>query len=115
MRGVDTICTITVALHLSVMLNNADFADNNHSFYTCPRLTSPTNTDVDECERDEHDCLPSQHCINTLGAFTCHCPDGYRKVGTECIGEIIRIYHLTYVAMASIWHLRKNVTTRICL
>ncbi|CAF88429.1 unnamed protein product, partial [Tetraodon nigroviridis] len=42
--------------------------------------------DVDECERDEHDCQPSQECINTLGAFTCQCPDGYRKVGTECIG-----------------------------
>ncbi|KAF3838562.1 hypothetical protein F7725_010330, partial [Dissostichus mawsoni] len=34
---------------------------------------------------DEHDCQPSQQCINTLGAFTCQCPDGYRKVGTECI------------------------------
>uniref|UniRef100_A0A3P8ZD70 EGF-like domain-containing protein n=1 Tax=Esox lucius TaxID=8010 RepID=A0A3P8ZD70_ESOLU len=41
--------------------------------------------DVNECERNEHDCQPSQHCINTPGTFTCQCPDGYRKVGTECI------------------------------
>ncbi|XP_017330338.1 EGF-containing fibulin-like extracellular matrix protein 2a [Ictalurus punctatus] len=41
--------------------------------------------DLDECERDEHDCQPSQDCINTEGSFTCQCPNGYRKVGTECI------------------------------
>uniref|UniRef100_A0A3P9HM90 EGF containing fibulin extracellular matrix protein 2a n=1 Tax=Oryzias latipes TaxID=8090 RepID=A0A3P9HM90_ORYLA len=41
--------------------------------------------DVDECVRHEHDCQPSQECINTLGSFTCQCPRGYRKVGTECI------------------------------
>lgn len=77
------------------MLNEAEFAHNNHSFYMCDLVfTSPTNTDVDECERDEHDCQPSQDCINTLGAFTCQCPDGYRKVGTECIGEIIWIYQM---------------------
>lgn len=44
-------------------------------------------TDVDECERDEDDCQPSQECINTEGSFTCQCPHGYRKVGTECIGK----------------------------
>lgn len=58
----------------------------------------PTNADIDECERDEHDCQPSQQCINSLGAFTCQCPDGYRKVGTECIGEIILVYPLTSAA-----------------
>ncbi|KAI1898734.1 hypothetical protein AGOR_G00075410 [Albula goreensis] len=41
--------------------------------------------DIDECQRDQHDCLPSQHCLNTQGGFICQCPDGYRKVGTECI------------------------------
>ena len=62
-------------------------------WHVCPCFTSPPqNTDIDECERDEHDCQPSQQCINSLGAFTCQCPDGYRKVGTECIGEIICVY-----------------------
>lgn len=58
-----------------------------HFLRLSPCFSSPTNADVDECERDEHDCQPSQQCINTLGAFNCQCPDGYRKVGTECIGE----------------------------
>lgn len=58
------------------------------TFYIC---LLRAHTDVDECEREEHDCQPSQECINTLGAFTCQCPDGYRKVATECIGENIFI------------------------
>lgn len=71
--------------------------NSNWCFYM---LCHPhTHTDVDECERLDHDCQPSQQCINTLGAYTCQCPDGYRKVGTECIGEIISfIYPLTGVA-----------------
>ncbi|KAL0974165.1 hypothetical protein UPYG_G00216480 [Umbra pygmaea] len=57
-------------------------------FNPCPAGYEPqgdTCVDVNECERDEHDCQPSQQCINTPGTFTCQCPDGYRKVGTECI------------------------------
>uniref|UniRef100_A0A8C7RS75 EGF containing fibulin extracellular matrix protein 2a n=1 Tax=Oncorhynchus mykiss TaxID=8022 RepID=A0A8C7RS75_ONCMY len=57
-------------------------------FNPCPLGYEPQGdscVDVNECERDEHDCQPSQQCINTPGAFTCQCPDGYRKVGTECI------------------------------
>ncbi|KAG8146711.1 hypothetical protein E2320_013826, partial [Naja naja] len=40
---------------------------------------------VDECEYDLHDCQPSQQCINTIGSFHCQCPEGYRKIGTECV------------------------------
>uniref|UniRef100_A0AAZ3P1A5 EGF-like domain-containing protein n=1 Tax=Oncorhynchus tshawytscha TaxID=74940 RepID=A0AAZ3P1A5_ONCTS len=57
-------------------------------FNPCPLGYEPQGdscVDVNECERDEHDCQPSQQCINTPGAFTCQCPEGYRKVGTECI------------------------------
>lgn len=66
--------------------------------YVCPFCTSPTHTDVNECEREEDDCQPSQQCINTLGAFTCQCPDGYRKVGTECIGKTMSMHLLACVA-----------------
>ncbi|MGH0176923.1 UNVERIFIED_CONTAM: hypothetical protein FKN15_073883 [Acipenser sinensis] len=41
--------------------------------------------DIDECERDLHDCQPSQQCTNTPGSFTCTCPDGYRKISSECV------------------------------
>ncbi|XP_013916019.1 PREDICTED: fibrillin-1-like [Thamnophis sirtalis] len=40
---------------------------------------------MDECEYDLHDCQPSQQCINTIGSFHCQCPEGYRKIGTECV------------------------------
>uniref|UniRef100_A0A669E1B3 EGF containing fibulin extracellular matrix protein 2a n=1 Tax=Oreochromis niloticus TaxID=8128 RepID=A0A669E1B3_ORENI len=76
---------VTLTLYMSVMLHDAVFAHNNSilNVYLC--IASPTNTDIDECERHEHDCQPSQECINSVGAFTCQCPDGYRKVGTECV------------------------------
>ncbi|XP_059811178.1 EGF-containing fibulin-like extracellular matrix protein 2a [Hypanus sabinus] len=41
--------------------------------------------DEDECELDVHSCQPSQQCVNTAGGYDCRCPDGYQKVGTECI------------------------------
>ncbi|XP_026543354.1 EGF-containing fibulin-like extracellular matrix protein 2 [Notechis scutatus] len=44
-----------------------------------------SRVDVDECEYDLHDCQPSQQCINTIGSFHCQCPEGYRKIGTECV------------------------------
>uniref|UniRef100_A0A3P9NU48 EGF containing fibulin extracellular matrix protein 2a n=1 Tax=Poecilia reticulata TaxID=8081 RepID=A0A3P9NU48_POERE len=57
------------------------------AFNPCPLGYEPHGDScvIDECERDEHDCQPSQQCINTLGAFNCQCPRGYSKVGTECI------------------------------
>ncbi|XP_027864890.1 EGF-containing fibulin-like extracellular matrix protein 2a isoform X2 [Xiphophorus couchianus] len=58
------------------------------AFNPCPPGYEPHGdscVDIDECERDEHDCQPSQQCTNTLGAFNCQCPRGYSKVGTECI------------------------------
>ncbi|GCC41063.1 hypothetical protein chiPu_0025188 [Chiloscyllium punctatum] len=44
--------------------------------------------DIDECELDIHSCQPSQECVNTDGGFNCKCPEGYRLVGTECIGKL---------------------------
>lgn len=43
--------------------------------------------DINECELNLHDCQPSQQCINTVGTYTCQCPDGYNKIGIECVGE----------------------------
>ncbi|KAH1167842.1 hypothetical protein KIL84_003325 [Mauremys mutica] len=55
----------------------------------CPQGYEPDGhgscLDVDECEYELHDCQPSQECINTAGAFHCKCPDGYRKIGSECV------------------------------
>ncbi|KAK9391233.1 EGF-containing fibulin-like extracellular matrix protein 2 [Crotalus adamanteus] len=57
--------------------------------HTCAQGYEPDRhgscVDVDECEYDLHDCQPSQQCINTIGSFHCQCPEGYRKIGTECV------------------------------
>ncbi|XP_032494825.1 EGF-containing fibulin-like extracellular matrix protein 2 isoform X1 [Phocoena sinus] len=42
-------------------------------------------TDVDECAQALHDCRPSQECHNLPGSYQCTCPDGYRKIGPECV------------------------------
>ncbi|CAB1332923.1 unnamed protein product, partial [Coregonus sp. 'balchen'] len=41
--------------------------------------------DVDECVLNLHDCQPSQQCVNTVGTYSCQCPDGYSKIGIECV------------------------------
>uniref|UniRef100_A0A8D1FX43 EGF containing fibulin extracellular matrix protein 2 n=1 Tax=Sus scrofa TaxID=9823 RepID=A0A8D1FX43_PIG len=41
--------------------------------------------DVDECAQALHDCRPSQDCHNLPGSYQCTCPDGYRKIGPECV------------------------------
>lgn len=48
-------------------------------------MVSPA--DVDECAQALHDCRPSQDCHNLPGSYQCTCPDGYRKIGVECVGE----------------------------
>ena len=48
-------------------------------------MVSPA--DVDECAQALHDCRPSQECHNLPGSYQCTCPDGYRKIGPECVGE----------------------------
>lgn len=57
----------------------------------CPNGYQPdsqglgTCVDVDECALEIDDCLPSQDCVNIPGGFHCKCPEGYRKIGNECV------------------------------
>lgn len=57
--------------------------------------------DINECELNLHDCQPSQQCINTVGTYTCQCPDGYNKIGIECVGEcsILNVFKLKAVSL----------------
>jgi hypothetical protein len=45
--------------------------------------------DVDECSLSNHTC--SHKCNNTVGSFTCSCPDGYQlnNDGSNCTGKTI--------------------------
>ncbi|CAH3035992.1 unnamed protein product, partial [Pocillopora meandrina] len=50
--------------------------------------------DIDEC-KDSNACPAKQKCINTPGAYECHCEKGYKKgdgdeccaSGSKCIGD----------------------------
>lgn len=41
--------------------------------------------DIDECERQTHDCPPNSDCKNTEGSYECICRPGYRKVNDICV------------------------------
>jgi len=42
--------------------------------------------DIDECEKDQHDCKSKAYCHNTDGNHTCVCPKGYSGDGTKEVG-----------------------------
>uniref|UniRef100_A0A8C2EYR4 Latent-transforming growth factor beta-binding protein 1 n=1 Tax=Cyprinus carpio TaxID=7962 RepID=A0A8C2EYR4_CYPCA len=53
--------------------------------------------DVDECLELPQTCDSVGQCINILGSYQCHCPQGYRQVnGTSCHGETIHLTN-TYI------------------
>ena len=65
-------------------------------------IISICSTDIDECangHRDEighHTCPNDEACINTVGSYTCVCPEGYqlndrnnRCEGTSCVHDVL--------------------------
>ena len=47
----------------------------------CIKLNHACTIDVDECATDKHRCMIRATCMNTLGSYTCSCPDGYTGDG----------------------------------
>ena len=45
--------------------------------------------DVDECERDMHDCDGNATCTNTRGGYNCSCDNGFSGNGSLCEGEVV--------------------------
>eukprot|EP00933_Yihiella_yeosuensis_P050154 TRINITY_DN47917_c0_g1_i1.p1 TRINITY_DN47917_c0_g1~~TRINITY_DN47917_c0_g1_i1.p1 ORF type:complete len:999 (-),score=202.24 TRINITY_DN47917_c0_g1_i1:250-3246(-) len=47
-------------------------------------LTSPTCSDINECEQNLHHCATNAKCNNTEGSYTCACKPGYNGNGLVC-------------------------------
>lgn len=43
--------------------------------------------DINECDREIHNCGALEDCRNTVGSFLCLCTAGYQRSGIQCIGE----------------------------
>ena len=43
-------------------------------------------TDIDECEKDLHNCTTKANCVNTDGEYNCFCPNGYSGNGRKEVG-----------------------------
>ena len=45
--------------------------------------------DIDECRAGDYSCPPRAHCDNTMGSYSCRCPDGltFHKEENTCQGN----------------------------
>ena len=56
----------------------------------------PIAADIDECQRNTHNCNVSANCTNTPGSFFCTCNPGYTGDGVvRCDGKIC-LYIICY-------------------
>ena len=55
----------------------------------------PIAADIDECQRNTHNCNVSATCTNTPGSFNCTCNPGYTGDGVvRCDGKIWLVHLL---------------------
>lgn len=53
-------------------------------------IISHVCTDIDECSDGSNTCSHHAICTDTIGSYTCKCPDkGFKGDGHECTGSII--------------------------
>ena len=49
--------------------------------------------DINECERETHNCDHNALCTDTLGSFMCTCNSGYEGNGVTCTSEYVYLYN----------------------
>ena len=67
------------------------FVDKAECFQTDDHFVN-TFIDINECERDTHECDGNATCTNTIGDYNCTCNVGFNGNGSECQGEVILIF-----------------------
>ena len=69
----------------TLMNINAPFALNNSIkiVYLCISFFS-FETDIDECQTDNHGCHSNSDCLNSIGSYTCQCKPGFTGSGFSC-------------------------------
>lgn len=50
---------------------------------------------MDECAASLNQCATAALCVNTVGSYTCSCPEGYvgdgQQNGSGCMGKVFKI------------------------
>ena len=54
-------------------------------------LFFPIFLDIDECQKNTHDCHLNATCQNTNGSFVCTCLFGFNGDGRSCTGNWLAI------------------------
>ena len=69
---------------------------------SCHFSTLPlSHADINECARNQHNCGANTVCVNTPGAFRCHCKVGYNGHCDDCFGELDTECAFIYITAAS--------------
>ena len=54
----------------------------------CVSVMFSSPLDINECERETHNCDHNALCTDTLGSFMCTCNSGYEGNGVACTSEL---------------------------
>lgn len=65
--------------------------------------------DIDECKDSTlNNCMKKEYCTNTLGNYTCSCPDGYSGNGRGRSGCTMKDNKLPYILIGKIYSIRET-------
>jgi hypothetical protein len=84
----------TLVVFLRIEVNILRVSEDNLNWISCMWLRDThinvqwNILDIDECERDMHECDGNATCTNTRGGYNCTCDNGFSGNGSVCEGEV---------------------------